>query len=189
MRKHFVKIPVTLETMLTREELCGRIDAEIEAVRKLQLYKYRSQPMWFWKRSESAVELMYCESYKTDMCDIMFKGEIKDGLSGCQLDGFIKKPKGIWAIVNSICVFAAVLTVGLPVILSQSPDIPLYNAAPLMIFLLPVAYIIAQLLMFETKRLAAMNERLRTLTLAQNTDVLGEELEDEKEDGEHDERG
>lgn len=193
MKKHFVKVPVDFETPVSAEAMKEKIDGEIAATAKLTLYKYKGQPMWFWRREGNSVTLRYCEDYRGDMCDIAFTGELRDGLSGCQLDGVIRKPSGVWAIFWIVLVISLIVAIGLPLILSLNPDVPLYNAAPLAVFLLPVAYIEAQLLMFDSKKLRAMNEKLREFTLAENIDLLADEYDENStdctDDGENAESG
>lgn len=176
--KRAIKVPVTFESRLSAEELTQKIEEEMssDVWRESNL---RGRQIYLWRRSGDNVEVKYYHSYLSDMCDTMFQGTLNKGLQGSQLDGFIKKPAGVWAIFWGIIAVALLVTAGLlfAVGFSEEPELGLLLVFPLI--LLVVAFIEANLLRFEKKRLANINKYLREFTSAENTDVLGEDLEDE----------
>lgn len=177
MSKKIARIPITLDSAASCGETEEKIDEAIEQQR--ELYKQKGKPVFVWERNGEEVFLRYHQTYKKDMGDTAFKGKLKKGLTGCQLDGYICKPKAVWVIFWIIAAVFLILLVGLPVLLSQSPDIPLYYALPLLTFAAIGVYILVSLLMFDKKRLRTLNDYLRDFMKASNTDVLGEELEEE----------
>ena len=179
--KRAIRVPVTFESRLTTEELTQKIDEEMSSDiwRQSDL---KGRQIYMWRRDGDNVELKYCHSYLSDMCDTMFQGTLNKGLQGSQLDGFIKKPAGVWAIFWVIIGIAAIVTGGLlfAVGFSEEPELGLLLIFPLI--LLVVAFIEASLLRFDKSRLAEINRYLRELTSAENTDVLGEDLESDERD-------
>ena len=179
--KRAIKIPVTIESGLSTEELTQKIDREVSSDiwRESDL---KGRQIYLWQRQGENVELKYYHSYRSDMCDTMFQGTLNKGLQGSQLDGFIKKPATVWAIFWVIIGIALAVTAALlfAVGFSEEPELGLLLVFPLI--LLVVAFIEANLLRFEKNRLANINKYLRDFTSAENTDVLGEELEDNERD-------
>ena len=179
--KRAIRIPVTFESRLTTEEMTQKIDEEVSSDiwRESNL---RGRQIYLWQRDGDNVELKYYHSYHSDMCDTMFQGTLNKGLQGSQLDGFIKKPATVWAIFWVIIGIALIVTAALlfAVGFSDEPELGLLLIFPLI--LLVVAFIEASLLRFEKNRLANINNYLREFTSAENTDVLGEELEEDERD-------
>ena len=178
--KKAIKVPVTFESRLTTEELTQKIDGEISS----DIWRegsLKGRQIYMWRREGENVALKYYHSYQSDMCDTMFQGRLNKGLQGSQLDGFIKKPGGVWAIFWVILGIAALVTAALlfAVGFSETHELGLLLIFPLI--LLVVAFIEASLLRFEKKRLANINNYLREFTSAENTDVLGEELDSERD--------
>ena len=178
--KRAIKVPVTFESGLTAEELSQKIDQEASS----DVWRegnMKGRQIYLWRREGDNVELKYYHSYLSDMCDTMFQGRLNKGLQGSQLDGFIKKPGGVWAIFWVIIGVSVLITAVLlfAVGFSDEPELGLLLIFPLI--LLVVAFIEANLLRFEKKRLANINKYLREFTSAENTDVLGEDLEDERD--------
>lgn len=178
--KKAIRVPVTFESGLTTEELGEKIDKEAasDIWRESGL---KGRQIYLWRREGENVELKYYHSYRSDMCDTMFQGTLNKGLQGSQLDGFIKKPATVWAIFWTIIGIALIVTAALlfAVGFSQQHEFGLLLIFPLI--LLVVAFIEASLLRFEKKRLANINNYLREFTSAENTDVLGEELDSERD--------
>ena len=177
--KRAIKIPVTFESRLTTEELTQKIDGEISS----DIWReggLKGRQVYLWRREGENVTLKYYHSYHSDMCDTMFQGRLNKGLQGSQLDGFIKKPGGVWAIFWVIIGIALIVTAALlfAVGFSEEHELGLLLIFPLI--LLVVAFIEANLLRFEKNRLSNINKYLREFTSAENTDVLGEDLEDER---------
>ena len=176
--KMAIKVPVTFESRLTAEELDQKIEEEMsnDVWREGNL---KGRQIYLWRKFGDNVEVKYFHSYLSDMCDTMFQGRLNKGLQGSQLEGFIKKPAGVWAIFWVIIGISLAVTAALlfAVGLSEEPEIGLLLVFPLI--LLVVAFIEANLLRFEKKRLANINKYLREFTSAENTDVLGEELDGE----------
>ena len=179
MRK-YVKVPVSFETTMKKDELRAKIDAECEKLTKNKLKKRHGEMLYLWEKKGENIELTLYHAVKKDMPDTKFTGEIKDGLSGCQLDGFIKKPLGIWVIFWAITALTLLVTIGFPLLLMQNPEIPIINAWPFLVLLAIPAFILSSLLAFEKKRLKAINDYLREFTTAHNTDVLDDWLEQEE---------
>ena len=178
--KRAIKVPVTFESRLSTKELEQKIDEEenSDVWRESNL---KGRQIYLWRREGDYVEVKYFHSYRSDMCDTMFQGTLNKGLQGSQLDGFIKKPATVWAIFWAIIVISLIITAALlfAVGFSEEPELGLLLIFPLI--LLVVAFIEANLLRFERKRLANINKYLREFTSAENTDVLGEDLEDERD--------
>ena len=177
MSRKIARIPVTLDSAMSKEETEKKIDLAIEQQR--ELYKQKGKPVFVWERNGEELFLRYHQTYKKDMGDTAFKGKLKKGLAGCQLDGYICKPKAVWVIFWAIAAIFVIFFAGLPVLLSQSPDIPLYYALPFLTFAAIGVYILVSLLMFDKKRLRTLNDYLREFMKASNTDALGEELDEE----------
>lgn len=179
--KRAIRIPVTFESRLSTEELGQKIDDEIHSDiwRESDL---KGRQIYIWRREGDSVELKYFHSYRSDMCDTMFQGVMNKGLQGSQLDGSIKKPAGVWAIFWVIIGIALAVTAALlfAVGFSEEPELGLLLIFPLV--LVVVAFIEASLLRFEKSRLANINKYLREFTSAENTDVLGEDLDSDERD-------
>ena len=179
--KRAIRIPVAFESRLSIEELGQKIDEEMSSDiwRESNL---KGRQIYLWRREGENVELKYYHSYRSDMCDTMFQGTLNKGLQGSQLDGAIKKPAGVWAIFWVIIGISLIVTAALlfAVGFSEEPELGLLMIFPLI--LLVVAFIEASLLRFDKNRLAVINKYLREFTSAENTDVLGEELEDDERD-------
>lgn len=175
-----IKVPVTFESRLTTEELTQKIDEEIstDLWRESNL---KGRQICLWRRQGDNVEMKFYHSYRSDMCDTMFQGTLNKGLQGSQLDGFIKKPATVWAIFWVIIGISALVTAALlfAVGFSEEHELGLLLIFPLI--LMVVAFIEASLLRFDKNRLAGINRYLREFTSAENTDVLGEELDDERD--------
>ena len=179
--KRAIKVPVTFESRLSAEELTQKIDKEASSDiwRESDL---KGRQIYLWRREGDNVELKYFHSYRSDMCDTMFQGTLNKGLQGSQLDGSIKKPAGVWAIFWVIIGIAFAVTAALlfAVGFSEEPELGLLLIFPLI--LVVVAFIEASLLRFDKNRLAVINKYLREFTSAENTDVLGEDLESDERD-------
>lgn len=179
--KRFLKIPVEFETSFTEEELKGQIDDLIKEQQGSDLYSQKGREMFLWEKNENSVSLKFYHSFKSDMCDTAFYGEIKKGLRGSRLEGFIKKPPCIWGVFWVIIgvlllIMAAFFVASLFADDPQPVLIPIFG-----LITVGVAFVEVNLLMFDKKRLQTLNDYLRELTLASNVDVLGEELEAEAE--------
>lgn len=178
--KRSIKVPVTFESRLSVNELEQKIEEEMssDVWRENDL---KGRQIYLWRLQGDIVEVKYFHSYRSDMCDTMFQGTLNKGLQGSQLDGFIKKPATVWAIFWAIIGVSLIVTAALlfAVGFSEEPEMGLLLVFPLI--LLVVAFIEANLLRFEKKRLANLNNYLREFTSAENTDVLGEELDSERD--------
>lgn len=182
--KKIAKIPVTFESPLSSEEFAQKVkdtidERESELMDNPSNEKGRELFIWEILNTDEYI-LKFYHSYKSDMCDTAFKGRLQKGLKGCQLDGEIKKPKGIWAvfwvIIGAALLIAAAFALAL--LLSETPEtglIPVF----LLIFV-PVAFVEVNLLMFDKKRLKAINEYLMGFTSSENISVLAEELEEDE---------
>ncbi|MCM1054294.1 MAG: hypothetical protein NC394_02120 [Bacteroides sp.] len=181
--KKIAKIPVTFESRLSSEEFAEKVESEIADQEENVTYAEKGRQIFYWEiLGPDSYSLKFYHSYKSDMCDTAFFGTVHKGLSGCQLDGHIKKPAGIWAIFW-IIIAAALLILSafsVAILLSETPEtglIPVF-----LLTLVPVAFVEVNLLMFDKKRLKSINEYLREFTSAENTDVLGEELAEDERD-------
>lgn len=179
--KKSVKVPIAYETKMTSEELSQKIDEEISDLLSADMSKMKAREVMLWEKDESGkIKLKFCHSFRSDMCDTMFEGKIEQGLEGSRLEGFIKKPSGIWAFFWVIIGIVALIAAGLVAAVLASSD----PAPELLIFfalaMVPVAFVEVNLLQFDLARLKTINDYLREFTQAVNTDVLGEELEANK---------
>ena len=179
MSKKLARIPVSYESGMNSEEMLYKLEQTLAEQKEAQLYKQKGKPVFLWEKQDEHILLCYHQNYKKDMGDTAFKGQIKKGLAGCQLDGFICKPRGVWVVFWCIAIIFAAMFTALPIILSQNPDIPMYYALPFVTFAGLAAYILVSMLMFDRKRLKILNDFLRDFTVAKNTDALGEEIEEE----------
>lgn len=178
--KKIAKIPVEFESPLSEEELKEKIAAAIAEQEKDENRPEKSRQYFFWQEYKDEYRLKFFHSFKNDMCDTAFHGIINKGLEGCRLEGFLKKPAGVWGVFWSILGITAAIALAffISVFLSSEPElglIPIFLAV-----LIPVAFVEVNLLMFDKKRIKTINNYLREFTSAKNTDVLGEELEDEE---------
>ena len=161
--KKIAKIPASFESRLSSEEFDRKVRDTLT------------------EREEENEEPADEKGRELFLWEIRGNGEYRlKGLSGCQLDGQIKKPGGIWAVFWVI-IGAALLIMtafGIALLFSEVPEIGLI---PLfMLILVPVAFVEINLLMFDKKRLKAINEYLREFTSAENIDILSEELEEDE---------
>lgn len=179
--KKIAKIPVTFESRLSSEEFAQKVKEIVAEQEENVTYAEKGRQIFYWESTgDDKYSLKFYHSYKSDMCDTAFYGQVNKGLSGCQLDGHIKKPGGIWAIFWVIIAVALLIlfAFSIAVLLSETPEtglIPVF-----LLTLIPVAFVEVNLLMFDKKRLKAINEYLREFTTAENIDVLGEELEEDE---------
>lgn len=178
--KKIARIPAEFECPLSETKLKEKIMKTIEEQQLEENCPEKGRQYFLWEESKEEYRLRFYHSYKNDMCDTAFHGIISKGLEGSRLEGFFKKPVGVWGVFWTIIgvAFAIASAFFLSVFLSQEPElgmIPIFLAV-----LVPVAFIEVNLLMFDKKRIKAINEYLREFTDAHNTDVLGEELEDEE---------
>ena len=182
--KKIAKIPVTFESKLSAEEFAQKVKdtiAERESELEENSSDEKGQEIFIWEElSPDEYGLKLYHSYKSDMCDTAFKGTVQKGLTGCQLDGQIKKPAGIWAIfwviIGAALLLALVFSIAL--LFSEAAEIGLIPVF-LLVFV-PVAFIEVNLLMFDKKRLKKINDYLREFTAAENISVLAEELEEDE---------
>ncbi len=179
--KKLAKIQVSFESRLSSEEFAQKVRDTLTEREEEEPADEKGRELFLWEITGSGeYRLKFYHSYKSDMCDTSFVGTVTKGLSGCQLDGQIRKPRGIWAVFWVI-IGAALLIMaafGIALLFSEAPEIGLI---PLfLLILVPVAFVEVNLLMFDKKRLKAINEYLREFTSADNIDVLGEELEEDE---------
>ncbi len=181
--KKIAKIPASFESRLSSEEFDRKVrDTLTEREEENEEpADEKGRELFLWEiRGNGEYRLKFYHSYKSDMCDTSFVGTVTKGLSGCQLDGQIKKPGGIWAVFWVI-IGAALLIMtafGIALLFSEVPEIGLI---PLfMLILVPVAFVEINLLMFDKKRLKAINEYLREFPSAENIDILSQELEEDE---------
>lgn len=179
--KKIARIPVSFESRLSSEEFAEKVKSVIAEQEENVSYLEKGREIFYWENTDSdTYSLKFYHSYRSDMCDTAFYGQINKGLSGCQLDGYIKKPGGIWAVFWIIIAVAFVIlsAFSIAILLSEAPEtglIPVF-----LLTLIPVAFVEINLLMFDKKRLKAINEYLREFTSAENIDLLNEELEEEE---------
>lgn len=178
--KKIARIAADFESPLSESELKEKIAKTIEEQELEENHPERSRQYFFWESGNGEYRLRFFHSYKNDMCDTAFYGIINKGLNGCRLEGFFKKPAGVWGVFWTIIGVACAIALAffLSVFLSEEPElgmIPIFLTV-----LVPVAFIEVNLLMFDKKRIKTINDYLREFTAAKNTDVLGEELEEEE---------
>lgn len=179
MSRKTAKIPVEFFSGMSKAQLLERLDEKLNEQKGEQLYKQKGKPVFVWGRSGDEITLQYYRNYRKDMCDTAFRGVFKEEPTGCNLEGCYCKPKGIWVIFWLLAAVFLIIFTAAPIILAQSPDIPLYYALPAMTFIAVAVYILVSLLKFDKKQLKIMNDCLREFTEAKNADILGEELEEE----------
>lgn len=180
--KKIARIAAEFESPLSESELKEKIAKTIEEQELEDNRPEKSRQYFFWEDNKGEYRLRFYHSFKNDMCDTAFHGIISKGLEGCRLEGFFKKPAGVWGVFWAIMgvTFAIALAFFLSVFLSEEPElgmIPIFLAV-----LVPVAFIEVNLLMFDKKRIKTVNGYLREFTAAENTDVLGEELAEDQRD-------
>lgn len=181
--KKIAKIPVSYESKMSGEELAKKIDDTIINQSKAENLPEKYRQYFYWNKSNGKYMLRFYHSFRSDMCDTAFQGTIKNGLSGSQLDGIIKKPSGVWAVFWTIIGTAVIIALAflIALLLSEQPE---FGLVPIFILILiPVAFVEINLLMFDKKRLKAVNDYLREFTAAENPDLLDEEIENEKQPG------
>lgn len=178
--KKIARIAAEFESPLSENDLKKKIAKTIEDQNLDENRPEKSRQYFFWEDNKGEYRLRFYHSYKNDMCDTAFHGIISKGLNGCRLEGFFKKPAGVWGVFWTIIGVASTIALAffLSVFLSEEPElgmIPIFLAV-----LVPVAFIEVNLLMFDRKRIKTINDYLREFTAAENTDVLGEELAEEE---------
>ena len=98
-KKKFVRTPVEEESLLSYEELTGKLNKIIEKQKELKLHKLEGTPLFLWKKEgESEYSMKYYHSYKKDMCDTMLAIRVEQGLERSGVYGYICKPAGIWGV-------------------------------------------------------------------------------------------
>lgn len=178
--KKIAKIPAEFESPLSEKELKEKISTAIAEQQLEDNLPEKGRQYFFWEEKQGEYRLRFYHSYKNDMCDTAYHGIINKGLEGSCLEGFFKKPAGIWGVFWTIIGIAIVIAAAffISIFLSEEPElgmIPIFLTV-----LVPVAFIEVNMLIFDKKRIKALNKYLREFTSAQNTDVLGEELEEEE---------
>ena len=67
-KKKFVRTPIEEESLLSYEELTGKLNKIIEKQKELKLHKLEGAPLFLWqKEGESESSMKYYHSYKQDM--------------------------------------------------------------------------------------------------------------------------
>lgn len=179
--KKIAKIPVTFESRLSSEEFAQKVKEVVAEQEENVTYAEKGRQIFYWESpGDDKYSLKFYHSYKSDMCDTAFYGQVNKGLSGCQLDGHIKKPGGIWAIFWVIIAVAILILFAFSIAMLLSENAETGLIPVFLLTLIPVAFVEVNLLMFDKKRLKAINEYLREFTTAENIDVLGEELEEDE---------
>lgn len=98
-KKKFVRTPIEEESLLSYEELTGKLNKTIEKQKELKLHKLEGAPLFLWKKEgESEYSMKYYHSYKKDMCDTMLAIRVEKGLERSGVYGYICKPAGIWGV-------------------------------------------------------------------------------------------
>ena len=98
-KKKFVRTPIEEESLLSYEELTGKLNKIIEKQKELKLHKLEGAPLFLWKKEgESEYSMKYYHSYKKDMCDTMLAIRVEKGLERSGVYGYICKPAGIWGV-------------------------------------------------------------------------------------------
>ena len=179
--KKILKVPVAYDTELSKEELEEKLKATIEEQALPENLPEKSRQYFHWRSSEDVYELKFYHSFRSDMCDTAFVGQIEKGLSGSRLEGEIKKPGGVWAVFWSIIGAALLISLVffLSLLLSAEPEVGMIPIFLLVVFV-PAAFVEVSLLMFDSKRLRIINKYLREFTEATNQDLLEDELENER---------
>lgn len=179
--KKIVKVPVEYETELSKEELEEKLKDRIEEQALPENLPEKSRQYFYWRKKEELYELKFYHSFRSDMCDTAFVGKIEKGLSGSRLEGEIKKPGGVWAVFWIIIGVALLITAVffLSLLMSQAPELGMIPIFLLVVFV-PAAFVEANLLMFDSKRLRTINKYLRDFTEASNYDILEDEFENER---------
>lgn len=177
--KKTVRIPVTFESAMSLSETEEKLDAAISKQKELKLYKMKGHMLYLWERSDKNVRLKYFHDYKNDMCDTMFHGELKEGFAGSQLDGEICKPKGIWICFWGFIALVVIILLAWLMYLMLDPEFEFGSMLPMLVLIIPSAFICYNFLKFDKKRLENINKFLREFMMATNVDVLGEDLEDD----------
>lgn len=182
--KKIAKIPVSFESRLSAEEFDQKVKDSISE-RESEIEEgpadEKGRELFIWEiLGDNEYALKFYHSYKSDMCDTSFKGTLQKGLTGCRLDGQIKKPGGIWAIFWVIIGVALLIAAafGIALLFSEAPEVGLIPVF-LLVFV-PVAFVEVNLLMFDKKRLKEINEYLMEFTSSENVSVLAEELEEDE---------
>ena len=179
--KKIVKVPVAYDTELSKEELEEKLKNTIEEQALPENLPEKSRQYFYWRSQEDVYELKFYHSFRSDMCDTAFVGQIEKGLSGSRLEGEIKKPAGVWAVFWSIIGVALLISIVffLSVLLSAEPEVGMIPLFMLVVFV-PAAFVEVSLLMFDSKRLKIINKYLRDFTEATNQDMLEDELNNER---------
>lgn len=179
--KKIVKVPVAYDTELSKEELEEKLKNTIEEQALPENLPEKSRQYFYWRSQEDVYELKFYHSFRSDMCDTAFVGQIEKGLSGSRLEGEIKKPAGVWAVFWSIIGVALLISIVffLSVLLSAEPEVGMIPLFMLVVFV-PAAFVEVSLLMFDSKRLRIINKYLRDFTEATNQDMLEDELNNER---------
>ena len=179
--KKIVKVPVAYDTELSKEELEEKLKNTIEEQALPENRPEKSRQYFYWRSQEDVYELKFYHSFRSDMCDTAFVGQIEKGLSGSRLEGEIKKPAGVWAVFWSIIGVALLISIVffLSVLLSAEPEVGMIPLFMLVVFV-PAAFVEVSLLMFDSKRLRIINKYLRDFTEATNQDMLEDELNNER---------
>lgn len=158
---NFIKQPFDVDSPYAYDEMSKKFDDKIEKQNKISLYKMKGQPLFLFSRNLNIIQLKYYQSYKNDMCDTMYEGELKKGLEGCQLIGNIKKPRAIWAIcIGIVCTLLIDLLV-ISFFITFYEDFDILNHLVLWFTLIAArAIMIVHLLRFDRKRAKLVKEEI-----------------------------
>lgn len=179
--KKVVKVPAAYETELSKEELEEKLGGRIEEQALPENLPEKSRQYFYWRKKEELYELKFYHSFRSDMCDTAFVGKIEKGLSGSRLEGEFVKPAGVWAVFWIIIGAALLITAVfvLSMFMSEEPELGMIPIFLLVVYV-PAAFVEANLLMFDSKRLKTVNKYLREFTEAVNFDLLEDELNSER---------
>lgn len=96
--KKIAKVAAEFESPLSETELKEKIAQAIEEQQLEENRPEKSRQYFFWEEYKGEYRLKFYHSFKSDMCDTAFHGIINKGLEGCRLEGFYKKPAGVWGV-------------------------------------------------------------------------------------------
>lgn len=158
---NFIKQPFDVESSFSYDEISQRIDDEITEQNNSELYKQKGQPLFILSRNNNTIRIKYYQSYKNDMCDTMYQGELTKGLECCRLTGAVKKPRAVWNICIAIAcsLIIDLLIISFLIVIYDNFEI----VDHLLEWLLAIAIravVIIQLLRFDRKRVKLVKDNI-----------------------------
>lgn len=189
--KNFMKIPFTIDSHMSVEEMTAEFDKRIDNQKYMQFHKLKGSPLLMYRREGNVVKITRYRSYKKDFAGPVFLGEIRKGLNYATLDGNLTKTKGYYILAIAILASYIIDLIIASYMLIFTPETTFISELPVLLATLAIRVYIAILLFrFEKDEIKDFNTILNEICTANDkpqTEIKPEITEtDEVNDDERD---